>query len=66
MVVVLVGRSLSARTVEEEADADAQRFVVEEVAEELPVRIEASLGGWATRVFWNRVWRQGGHYGWLG
>jgi hypothetical protein len=39
VVVVLVGRSLSARTVEEDADADAQRFVAEEVAEELPVRI---------------------------
>jgi hypothetical protein len=48
MVVVLAGRSLSARTVEEDADADAQRFVVEEIAEEFPVRIGASLGVWAT------------------
>jgi hypothetical protein len=49
VVVVLVGRSLSART---EEDADAQRFVVEEVAEELPVRIGASLGVWATSDVW--------------
>jgi hypothetical protein len=48
VVVVLVGRSLSARKVEE--DADAQRFVEEEVAEELPVKIGASLGVRVTSV----------------
>jgi hypothetical protein len=46
---VVVG-SLSARRVDEEAEADGQRFAAEEVAEESPVRIGASLGLWAASV----------------
>ena len=42
--------TLSARTVDEEAEADGQRFVAEEVAEESPVRIGASLGVWAASL----------------
>ena len=45
---VVVG-TLLARTVDEEAEADGQRFVAEEV-EESPVRIRASLGVWAASL----------------
>jgi hypothetical protein len=42
--------SLSGRTVDEEAEADKQRFLAEVVVEESPVRIGASLGVWAASV----------------
>ena len=56
----MVVGSLSARTVEEEADADGQRFVAEEVAEESPVRIGTSLGVWAASLICGLGERQGG------
>ena len=56
----VVGGSLSARTVEEEAEADGQRFVAEEVAEESPVRIGTSLGVWAASLICGLGERQGG------
>ena len=53
---------MSARTVDEEAEADGQRIVAEEVAEVSPVKIGASLGVWAASLisgFGNRALRQG-------
>ena len=50
MVKWVVVGTLSARTVDEEAEADGQRFVAEGVPEESPVRIRASLGVWAASL----------------
>ncbi len=50
-VSALVGEwSLSARVVDEDADADAQRFVADEVAEESTARIGTCFGVRAVSV----------------
>lgn len=43
-------RSLSARVVDEDADADAQRFVADDVAEESPASMGACFGVWVVSV----------------
>ena len=54
----VVKGALSARTVNEEAEPEEQRFVTEEVAEEeSPVRIGASLGVWAASLIY--LWGTG-------